>query len=56
MKLEINQSGKQFEVSKPLYICDPYKNKSCKKTACYINGGECYRTYFKEYAKEDKNI
>lgn len=27
-----------------LYLCDPAKNKSCKKTACYGNGGPCFMT------------
>ena len=49
---EIDQTEKQLEI----YLCDPYKNQSCNKTECYINGGECALTHFKEYAKEDKNI
>lgn len=27
-----------------LYLCDPAKNKSCRKTACYGNGGPCFMT------------
>ena len=27
-----------------VYICDPEKNTSCKKTGCLIRGGECYLT------------
>lgn len=27
-----------------LYLCDPAKNKSCKKKACYGNGGPCFLT------------
>ena len=35
-----------------LYECDPAKNLACAKTSCHIQGGECYRTTKKEYAKE----
>ena len=35
-----------------LYECDPAKNLACNKSMCHINGGECYRTTKKEYAKE----
>ena len=27
-----------------LYLCDPAKNKKCRKTACYGNGGPCFMT------------
>lgn len=27
-----------------LHMCDPEKNPTCKKTGCYINGGECHMT------------
>ena len=27
-----------------LYLCDPAKNKSCRKTACYENRGPCFMT------------
>ena len=33
-----------------LYYCDPAKNKECRKTNCYLNGGECRRTGRSEYA------
>ena len=40
-----------------LYICDPRKNKECKKSFCLFNGtGQCYLTTHKEYertAEED---
>lgn len=36
------------------YICDPKKNKECKKTACYEKGGLCCLTLNPEYAKENK--
>lgn len=32
-----------------LYLCDPEKNTQCRKTACYINGGECHLTSQKAY-------
>ena len=33
-----------------LYFCAPWKNKACKKTACFLNGGECLLTRHIEYA------
>ena len=33
------------------YVCDPEKNIACKKTFCHINGGDCYLTQVKDYAK-----
>lgn len=36
-----------------LYRCDPDKNTKCKKTACFINGGECFSTTDVCYAKTD---
>ena len=35
------------------YECDPEKNVACNKRACYLNGGDCYMTRRKEYAKHD---
>ncbi len=35
------------------YECDPKKATGCKKTACYLNGGECRLTHKKEWAKDD---
>lgn len=35
---------------KALFICDPDKNKECKKTNCYINNGECMQTNNIKYA------
>ena len=32
-------------VLKTLYECDPRKNKKCKKTNCFENGGPCYSTF-----------
>lgn len=44
------------EEEKPiLYVCDPNKNLKCKKTACFINGGKCSLTQYKDYAVTDKN-
>ena len=31
------------------YRCIPELNKECKKTNCFINGGECENTIHKEY-------
>lgn len=34
------------------YRCDPNKNKACAgSTNCYRNGGRCYLTSVKDYAK-----
>jgi len=35
-----------------LYECDAENNTECKKTACYIYGGECRHTLDKRFAKE----
>lgn len=37
-----------------LYECDPEKNTECRKTGCYINGGECRHTTHAEYAREEQ--
>lgn len=29
---------------KKIYQCDPDKNITCRKTACYLWGGECRKT------------
>lgn len=31
-----------------LYLCDPAKNKACRKTSCYGRGGPCFLTCDKE--------
>ena len=36
------------EMYDDLFLCDPEKNKGCRKTECYINGGECHLTSKKE--------
>lgn len=35
-----------------LYECDAENNTECKKTACYIYGGECRHTLDKRFAKK----
>lgn len=37
------------------YECDPKKAKGCKKTVCYLNGGECRLTHKKEWAKDPED-
>lgn len=39
------------EEKRTLFECDPEKNKDCRKTACFINGGECHQTQHLKYAK-----
>ena len=34
------------------YKCDPNKNTKCKKTTCYIYGGNCELTSNSNYAKD----
>lgn len=34
-----------------VFFCDPDKNEACKKTICYINGGDCMLTQHKEFKK-----
>lgn len=36
---------------KTLFPCDPRKNRECRKTGCYINGGPCHQTTKLKYAK-----
>ena len=42
-------------MKKPLYICDPRKNKDCLKTSCFKYNGPCRRTSHAEYAERDEN-
>lgn len=35
-----------------LYECDAKNNTECKKTACYIYGGQCRHTLDKRFAKK----
>lgn len=37
------------EMYDDLYFCDPEKNTTCRKTECYIYGGECHLTSQKAY-------
>lgn len=41
---------------KTLYRCDPKKNKHCRKTGCYLKGGECRQTTVKAFAKDVEYI
>lgn len=34
-----------------LYLCDPDKNRNCKKSGCCKKGGECMCTTKPEYAQ-----
>ena len=53
--IEINErlekENKELK-EKALFICDPNKNKKCKKTSCYINNGECMLTNDMRYSKK----
>lgn len=54
MKMEI-KSGQLLEKIGLLYRCNSFKNKECKKTACYQhNGGPCYSTTDESYALLDQ--
>lgn len=41
--------------NKPVYLCDPEKNKLCDKEGCYISGGPCSHTFNKAYEKKQTN-
>ena len=41
--------------NKPVYLCDPEKNKLCDKSECYISGGTCSHTFNKAYEKKQTN-
>ena len=34
------------------FRCDPAENEACKKTECYLKGGECFCTANKEFEKK----
>lgn len=38
-------------IMEKLYKCDPSKNKECRKTGCFINGGSCCLTTNERYAE-----
>ena len=35
-----------------IWLCDPLKNTSCKKSCCFLNGGRCYQTVFERFAMD----
>lgn len=37
------------------YRCNPELNTECRKTGCFINGGECHATVEKKYAAIGEN-
>lgn len=37
-----------------VYDCDPAKNVNCKKNMCYLHGGPCSQTLYKEFAMENE--
>lgn len=38
------------------YLCDPELNEECRKTGCYIHGGECKMTLHPEYAAKERRF
>ena len=36
------------------YLCDPKKNKPCRKTDCFLTGGHCSHTTHIEFADLEK--
>lgn len=38
-----------------MYVCDPNKNEKCRKTNCFIMGGECHCTFDKRFAMTGEN-
>lgn len=44
-KLDDLQYERDKAVERVLYRCDPNKNKTCNKKACYINNGPCDATF-----------
>lgn len=53
---EVKRMKGKIKYEKPkLYYCDPTKRPRCEKTACYVNGGCCELTSFKEFARTDEN-
>lgn len=39
-----------------LFLCDPNKRSKCNNSpGCFMNGGECRLTQYKEYAMIDEN-
>lgn len=53
---DIEEMNNKIKYEKPkLYLCDATKRPQCRATACYVNGGCCKLTQYKEYAKTDEN-
>lgn len=44
-----------YDPNEIIYICDPEKNKGCRKGACFVNYGPCRFTKSKRYAKTDES-
>ena len=42
--------------STPAYLCDPKKNRTCRKSNCYENKGACYMTINEENALDGAGI
>lgn len=40
----------------PAYLCDPQKNKNCKKRSCFIYNGGCYMTLKEENAIDNGGV
>jgi hypothetical protein len=54
---EFENAEEEFEIfskthTVTLYECDAENNTECKKTACYLYGGECRHTLDKKFAKK----
>ena len=43
-----------YEGLKRAWLCDPDKNKECRKTGCFINGGPCRCTGNVSYRLESE--
>ena len=39
-----------------VYLCDPSKHKTCRKTGCFLNGGPCRLTISKEGQQKMKVV
>ena len=35
---------------KKMFYCDPWENEDCKKTGCFLRGGDCMATTNEKYA------
>ena len=43
-------------VMSTVYLCDPELNKDCRKTECFLNGGECRHTSRIECARSASQV